>query len=150
MAADTMARPVALALSDLLATPLRDVHELGADDRVLLVLGVAREAELLLLTLERLPCPATAFCLGLNWTRRSRLLPDLVGIVANGTCSVPWEQALRGLRAEGAAQQALQACVQGAAEALAQSLRATPVDANLPRQIRYYTRTHRRSNASSQ
>jgi tetratricopeptide (TPR) repeat protein len=146
VAADAMARPVALALAQLLDTPLRKPDELGADERALLVFAIAREAELLLLTLERLPCAATAFCLGLNWTRHSRILPDLVGISARGPCSVPWESELRRLRADGALPPQIDLCVMGAAAAIAGAIRDTPQESNLPRQVRYYTRSHRRVN----
>lgn len=150
VAADTMAQPVAQALATLMGLPLRGAQELVAEDRVLLVFAVAREAELLLITLERLVCPATAFCLGLNWMRHARLLPDLLGIAARGACSVPWELELRQLRATGAPATQIRACINSAALAITLAVQETPIDANLPRQIRYYTRTHRRSNMASQ
>ena len=110
----------------------------------LLVIAVAREPELLELTLERLPCQSVTFCLGLNWLRRSRLLPDLIGIAAHDACSVPWEGELRRLRADGAQPQQIEACLHRATEAILAALHDTPPDSNLPRQVRYYTRTHRR------
>ncbi|MEI6180720.1 MAG: tetratricopeptide repeat protein [Chloroflexales bacterium] len=146
VAADTLARPLAEALSKLLATPLRTAEHLSADDRALLVFAVAYEAEVLLLTVERLPCPVAAFCLGLNWMRHSKILPDLVGIAARGCCSVPWERELRHLRAEGAPATEVIACIGAAAAAISAAVCETPVDPNLARQIRYYTRTHRRIN----
>ncbi|MCX7792342.1 MAG: tetratricopeptide repeat protein [Chloroflexaceae bacterium] len=146
VAADGLARPLAVALAELLPIPLRSAEELTAADRALLVFAVAREVELLLLSVERLPCAVTAFCLGLNWTRHTRVLPDVVGIAARGACSVPWEATLRRLRAEGAPQSAIAACVAEAAAAIITAVRETPLDTNLPRQIRYYTRTHRRVN----
>ncbi|NTU86124.1 MAG: tetratricopeptide repeat protein [Chloroflexales bacterium] len=146
VAADTLARPLAEALSTLLETPLRTAEKLGEADRILLVFAVAREAELLLLTVERLPCVATAFCLGLNWMRHSKILPDLVGIAAHGLCSVPWESELRRLRADGAPAAQVTACIATAATAIVAAVRDTPIDPNLARQIRYYTRTHRRVN----
>lgn len=146
VAADTLARPLAEALAGLLEMPLRTAEELGDADRALLVFAVAREAELLLLTVERLPCQATAFCLGLNWMRHSRLMPDLLGLAVSGSCSVPWEDELRQLRAGGAPASRVQACIAAATEAIVAAVRETPVDSNLARQIRYYTRTHRRVN----
>lgn len=146
LAVDTLARPLAQALATLLGTSLRTAEELAENDRVLLVFAVAREAELMLLTLERLPCPATAFCLGLNWMRHSKLMPDLVGLAASGSCSVPWEAELRRLRADGAPAEAVLACVGAAAAAIVTAVGETPLDHNLPRQVRYYTRTHRRVN----
>jgi hypothetical protein len=93
-----------------------------------------------------LPCQATAFCLGLNWLRHSKLMPDLVGMVARGACSVPWEQELRRLRADGAPIEDVGEYIEQAIAAITAAVQTTPVDANLPRQVRYYTRTHRRSN----
>jgi hypothetical protein len=40
------------------------------------------------------------FCLGLNWLRHSKVLPDVTGIVSRGACSVPWESELRRLRSQ--------------------------------------------------
>ena len=51
---------------------------------------------------ERIPSAAMTFCLGLNWLRHSKILPDVTGIVARGGCSVPWESELRRLRSDGA------------------------------------------------
>jgi Flp pilus assembly protein TadD len=146
VAADTLARPLAAALAELLAMPLHTAEQLEENDRILLVFAVAREAELLLLTIEQLPCQATAFCLGLNWLRHSKLMPDLVGIAARGACSVPWEGELRRLRADGAPPEQVAGCIAQAAAAITAAVRETPIDPNLPRQVRYYTRTHRRVN----
>ncbi|NJN19351.1 MAG: tetratricopeptide repeat protein [Oscillochloris sp.] len=146
LAADTLAQPLAAALSEPLKLPIRSIGELTDQDHVLLVFAVAREAELLLLTLERLPAPATAVCLGLNWQRHSRILPDIIGIAAQGSCSVPWESELRRLRSDGAPSAAISACLQQATEAIGYAIRETPLDHNLSRQMRYYTRSHRRLN----
>lgn len=148
-AADALARPLAAALAALLSIPLRTIEELKANDRSLLVFAVAHEAELLLLTVERLPCPVTAFCLGLNWTRHSKALPDVVGIMARGACSVPWEAELRRLRAAGAAPATIDERIAEATDAIIQAVHETPPDNNLPRQIRYYTRIHRRVNIAN-
>jgi tetratricopeptide (TPR) repeat protein len=146
--ADTLTRPLASALAHLLEIPQRTVEQLGPDDRALLLIAVAREAELLLLTIQRLPCPATAFCLGLNWLRHSKVLPDLIGITAHGACSVPWEVELRHLRAVGAPAAQVDECVAQATQQMIQAIHETPIDSNLPRQIRYYTRNHRKVNAT--
>lgn len=148
IAADTMARPVALALAHILRAPLRRVEDLLKDDRALLVFAAARDAELLLMFLERVPCHVTTFCLGLHALRHSRVLPDLVGIAARGMCSMPWEAELRRIRSSGAPPAQVDASVEAAAAAILGAVRDTPPDTNLPRQIRYYTRNHRRVNAS--
>jgi tetratricopeptide (TPR) repeat protein len=147
VAADTMARPVALALAQVMATPARAVEELTGDDRALLVFAAARDAELLLMILERAPCHVTTFCLGLNWVRHTRVLPDLVGIAARGACTMPWEAELRRMRGAGAPAAEVEHFVASAAAAIVNAVRNTPPDSNLPRQIRYYTRNHRRVNA---
>jgi tetratricopeptide (TPR) repeat protein len=146
VAADTLARPLAAGLAELLSLPLRTAEQLEENDRILLVFAVAREAELLLLTVEQLPCQATAFCLGLNWLRHSKIMPDLVGIAARNACSVPWEAELRRLRADGAAPELVASCIAQATTAIVAAVRETPIDPNLPRQVRYYTRSHRRVN----
>lgn len=146
VAADTLARPLAAALAELLEMPVRTAEQLVESDRVLLVFAVAREAELLLRTVEHLPCQATAFCLGLNWLRHSKIMPDLVGIAARGTCSVPWEGELRRLRADGASSEVVHHCITQTTKALLKAVQDTPPDPNLPRQVRYYTRSHRRVN----
>lgn len=144
--ADTMARPVALALAQILGIPACKVEDLAADDRALLVFATARDAELLLMIMERVPCHATTFCLGLNWMRHTRMLPDLVGIAARGACTVPWESELRRIRGAGATPAEVDTFVETAAAAIVSAVRSTPPDSNLPRQIRYYTRNHRRVN----
>ncbi len=141
---DKLAQPLGDALGQLLHLPVRQVTELTADDTALLVMGVAREAELLLLTIEHAPCVTLSFCLGLNWLRHRKVLPELIGIVARGSCSVPWEPELRRLRADGAPVAQIDACIQLATEQILQAVHETPLDKNLPRQVRYYTRKHRR------
>jgi hypothetical protein len=68
----------------------------------------------------------------------------VIGIVAQEACSVPWEAELRRLRADGAPAAQINACLDYATSAIDQAVRETPLDANLPRQVRYYTRNHRR------
>jgi tetratricopeptide (TPR) repeat protein len=144
VALDKASRPLAQAIAQAADLPFCACDALRPDTVALLVIAVAREPELLELTLERLPCQPVTFCLGLNWLRRSRLLPDLIGIAARNACSVPWEGELRRLRADGAPPEQIDACLQRAADGILTSLRDTPLDSNLPRQVRYYTRSHRR------
>ncbi len=143
-AADLIARPLVLALGTVLNIPVRTIEELQADDVVLLVLAVGREAELLQVASEHMPCKSVSFCMGLNWLRHSRLLPEIVGIVAHGACSVPWEAELRRLRADGASSRVLQQSIDYATARLLDALHEVPRERNLSRQVRYYTRTHRR------
>ncbi len=143
---DRLARPLALAISQLLNIPLRSVKELQSDDMALLVMAVARETELLLLTLEHMPCSSISFCLGLNWLRHNhrRIYPEVIGIAARKASSVPWEPELRRLHADGAPSHQINACIDAATEQIIQAVHETPLDINLPKQMRYYTRQHRR------
>jgi hypothetical protein len=144
IAIDKLAQPLTRAMSHLLNLPLRALDELTPDDTALVVISVAREAELLELALERTPCNTVTFCLGVNWMRHSKALPDLIGIIAHGACSVPWESELRRLRADGARPEQVEACIESAAHQIIRAVHDTPPDNNLPRQVRYYTRNHRR------
>ncbi|MBC8075909.1 MAG: tetratricopeptide repeat protein [Chloroflexales bacterium] len=144
VALDKASRPLAQALARASDLPLCTANTLRPDMVALLVIAVAREPELLELTLERLPCQSATFCLGLNWLRRSRVLPDMIGIAARNACSVPWEGELRRLRADGAAPAQIESCLERATEAILAAVTDTPPDSNLPRQVRYYTRVHRR------
>jgi hypothetical protein len=146
VAVDKHAYPLASALSTILAVPSVQITDLQPDDTALFVLAAAREVEMLLLALEHAPCPGITFCLGLNWRRYSKYLPDIIGIVARGACSVPWESEVRRLRADGASLTAVQACLEQAAARTLQAVQETPSDANLRRQVCYYTHNHRRLN----
>jgi tetratricopeptide (TPR) repeat protein len=140
---DRLARPLADALSHMLGVPQRFTHDVRADDLPLLVLAIGREAELLDLAVERVPGKVVTFCLGLNWLRHSKLLPDVTGVIARGACSVPWEPELRRLRSDGARPEQLSACLARAAEQLVAAVQDTPPSTNLRRQVRYYCRHHR-------
>lgn len=143
---DRLSYPLAQTLATLLHIPVRQVHELQTNDTALVVIGIAREVELLLLTLERACCKTTTLCLGLSWTRHSTFFPDIVGVVAHGTCSVPWEPELRRLCADGAEHCHVDSCAQGASDQIVAAVQETPLDMNLASQVRYYTRKHRRLN----
>jgi tetratricopeptide (TPR) repeat protein len=140
---DRLALPLAAALSQLFGVPQRRADEIEPDDLPLLTLAIGREAELLKLAVERVPGEAMTFCMGLNWLRHSKLLPDVTGIVARGACSVPWEPELRRLRSDGARPEQIAACLERAAEQIVVAVRDTLPDANLARQVRYYSRRHR-------
>jgi len=109
----------------------------------LLVLAVGREAELLKLAAERVPGEAITFCLGLNWLRHSKLLPDVTGIIARSACSVPWEPELRRLRSDGAPHEQVAACLARAAAQIVAAVHDMPPSPTLARQVRYYSRRHR-------
>lgn len=144
VALDRLARPLADALAQLLGVPQRYAHEVQPNDLTLLVLAVGREAELLELAIERIPGESVSFCLGLNWLRHSKILPDITGIIARGACSVPWEPELRRLRSDGARPDQLADCLGRAAEQIIAAARETPHDPNLARQVAYYSQRHTR------
>jgi hypothetical protein len=139
VALDRQAGPLAQALAQLLDVPQRRSDDIRPDDLPLLAQAVGREAELLKLAIERVPGEALTFCLGLNWLRHNKTLPDITGIVARGACSVPWEPELRRLRSDGAPPEQIAACQRRAAEQIVAATHDTP-DTNLARQVRYYTR----------
>lgn len=141
---DRMAEPLARAFGTCLHLAPCRWEDLDENDTTLVVMTVAREVELMLLTVERLPCSRLTFCLGVNWLRHSKLLPDITGIAASGPCSVPWESDLRQLCASGSARDAVEACIHDATAQIVQAMQENLPEKNLARQVRYYTRTHRR------
>jgi tetratricopeptide (TPR) repeat protein len=141
VALDRPAGPLADALAHLLDVPRRRATALLPDDLPLLVLAVGREAELLKLAVERIPGAALVFCLGLNWLRHSAVWPDLIGVVARGVCSVPWEPELRRLRCAGASQEQIEACQRHAAELLVAATYDAAPEPSADQQVAYY-RTH--------
>ena len=141
---DCLSSPLADVLSTLLCIPCCRMEELDSSDLPLLVLAVGHEAELLELALERVPCPVVTFCMGLNWSRHSNLLSDILGIVAQGICAVPWESELRRLRSDGAPTQQVDICLRQATDQLLVAVDKTPSDANVRDQLHYYTRSYPR------
>ncbi len=149
VAVDRLSEPLTRALGHLLELPVCSLDDLESEDTALVVMAVAREAELMLVVAEHAPCTTVTFCLGLNWLRHNKILPDIIGIAARRACSVPWEAELRRLRADAAPTEQVDACVEQAYNAILQAARETPPDKNLPRQVRYYTRSHRRLSFNS-
>ncbi len=141
VAPDLISKPVATALAELLAIPLLNIHHLpDVAAPVLIALAVGESADLFTLTRERIPVPSPGFCLALNWGRHSKLLPEVIGIVVHGVCTVPWAAELRATPATAQAD-----AIRQIASRLVEHARTTPPEDNLPRQIRYYTRNHRRT-----
>jgi tetratricopeptide (TPR) repeat protein len=138
VALDRVAWPLADALAQLMGIPQRRTGELAPGELPLLVLAIGREAELLDLAEERLPGKAIAFCLGLNWLRHNQRLPDLIGVIARGACSVPWEPELRRLRSDGATHDQIGACLNHAARQIVDAAEHTHPEPNRDRQTDYY------------
>jgi tetratricopeptide (TPR) repeat protein len=143
VALDRVAAPLADALAQLMAIPQRRTGELAADDLPLLVMAIGREAELLDLAVERLPGNSVAFCLGLNWLRHNQRLPDLIGVIARGACSAPWEPELRRLRSDGAPPAQIAGCLSRAAAQIVAATQHTQPEPNHDRQVAYYCRHNR-------
>lgn len=139
-APDVTSKPLAAALAALLDIPLLNLHRLPETTApILIAIAVGHSADLFTLTRERLPAPGPGFCLALNWTRQSKLLPEIIGVVVEGKCTMPWEAELsRVPPSEQAAQ------IHQIAGRLVHHVQSLPGEDNLPRQIRYYTRHHRR------
>lgn len=141
---DRLSRPIARALQAQLDLPVCSNEALGPNDRPLLVTAIGREAELLELARERAPKPTVDFCLGLNWMRLSQTLPDIMGVMVRGACSVPWEPELRRLRSVGAPSEQIDRCLNQAVEQIAAAIADLENHAALDQQIAYYTRDHRK------
>ncbi|MCX7858536.1 MAG: tetratricopeptide repeat protein [Chloroflexus sp.] len=139
-APDVISKPLAAAIAHLLGIPLLNLHHLPETTApILIAIAIGRSADLFTLARERLSAPGPGFCLALNWTRQSKLWPEITGIVVEGTCVAPWEAELRTLPPTDQAHQ-----IQRIAERLVTLVQTLPSEDNLPRQIRYYTRHHRR------
>ncbi len=137
---DPYSKPLALAVAQLLDVPLLNLYHLPTiTEPVLIVIAVGHSADLLAVARERLPVPSPGFCLALNWMRHSKMLPEIIGIIVEGTSTNPWESALQELTPT---EQVVRS--QQIAERLVQHVKTLPAEDNLPRQIRYYTRHHRR------
>ncbi len=139
-APDLVSKPLAMAIAHLLDIPMVNLHHPPEmTTPILIAIAVGHSADLFTIARERLPAPSAGFCLALNWTRRSKLLPEIVGIVVEGKCTVTWAAELH--RAP-AGEQTNQ--IQQIADRLVEQVQSLPGEDNLPRQIRYYTRRHRR------
>lgn len=125
---DRLAEPLARVLAELFDVPLRGTEALQPDDTALLTLAVGHEAELLQLAIERAPCVAVTFCLGLDWLRHHAVVPDVVGVVARQVCSVPWESGFRRLRAHGAPVDDQDRCLNHATQQIVEAVQAPPPD----------------------
>jgi len=141
---DRLSHPIVGALAELMALPVRQFDTLAPEDVALMVMSVAREADLLLLMVERAACSCVTFCLGLNWLRYTHVLPDMTGMVVRGTCSVPWEPELSRLYADGASPEQIDTCIQSATTHIVHAVRYNVPDDNLAEQVSYYIRDHER------
>jgi len=141
-AIDRMAQPLVVAIAALLGLPECPARALAPDARPLMVLAIGRESELLDVARERAGSDSVSFCLGLNWLRRSQVLPDISGVLVRGACSVPWEPELRRLCAVGAPAAQIERCL---AQAAAQIAAADDIaeDVTLDAQVSYYAQDHR-------
>lgn len=140
---DRLAEPLAQVLAEMLTVPMRDTDTLQPDDTALLVLAVGHEAELLKLAIERAPCTTVSFCLGLDWLRHDSAVPDVIGVIAHNTCSVPWESAFRRLRAHGAPADQLDHCLNQAAQQMITAVQTLHPDPVTHANLAFFQRFHR-------
>lgn len=138
VALDRVAAPLAAAFAQLLGIEVRCATEVQSDDVPLLVMAVGREAELLDLALERVAGHAVTFCLALNWLRHRMVFPDVMGVMVQGACSVPWEPYMRRLRSDGARPELLQTCLSSAIQHILFAVHDAPQEENLDQQLQYY------------
>lgn len=138
---DWLAYPVAAVLAKALGVPQRRIEDVGPHDCPLLVLAVMREPDILTLALEQVGCEAMTFSLGLACQWLGNALPDVVGMVAQDVIGVPWEAHMRRLRAEGAPQSRIVACLQQAATELGHAFEQVPTDTCIE-QVATYLQTH--------
>jgi len=139
---DRLAAPVASALSAMLGLPMCGTDALCCNARPLLVMAVGREQELLDIARERNGGCGASFCLGLNWLGRGSYHPDIIGVIARGACSVPWEPELRRLRSLGAPAEQIDRCLACALEQIMAASADLDADPTLGAQIDYYTDKH--------
>lgn len=139
VSADKSAVPLAESMGCLLDLPVRHANELTTDDRALLVMSVTRDPSLISLAKEYLPCRSVSLCLGFNQSgHQIEGVPEVVGVMVRGACSVPWEPELRRLYADGASRECLGECTSAAVEQLIDAVRHTSIDMNITSQIAYY------------
>ncbi len=136
-ALDRTSLPLAGALAQLCEVPLRPLECLDAEDAPLLVLGMGREPEVLDVATERIP-HAWVFCLGMCWPYQNTTLPDVVGVVASGCCSLPWEAELRRMHMDRSSQSAIATCLMLAQEAILHAALACEPEPTGPEQCAYY------------
>jgi hypothetical protein len=98
-----------------------------------LVLAANRQPGLIEIALEQALGHPLTFVLALSGYGEDTFLPDLVGVPAKGTCTLPWEDSADHATGNGTdAEALLRAC-------------AEPLpDPNLEAQVRYYASEHRR------
>ncbi|MCS6939173.1 MAG: tetratricopeptide repeat protein [Roseiflexaceae bacterium] len=135
---DRLAEPLARVLAELLDVPLRSADALQPNDTALLTLAVGHEAELLKLAIERAPCVAVTFCLGLDWLRHHAVVPDVIGVVAHHVCSVPWESEFRRLRANGAPVDDQDLCLTQAVQQITAAIQALPPDPAMDQRLAFF------------
>lgn len=132
VAVDRDSLPLAGALEKLLSLPRKQLSQLGAHDRALLLLLAGRQPELLQVALEQAAPGSLSFVFALYWYGQHDFLPDLIGVPVK-------EEPARFLNSPATAgHEALTVA------ALLEACAALPPEPNLEEQVRYYTGAHRR------
>jgi len=132
VAVDRISAPLVAAVSRALSLPQKGWSHLRGEDRPLLVLAANRQPGLMEIALEQARGRPLTFILALSGYGENTFLPDLVGVPARGTCTLPWERPGEEEEGDGAG-----------TEALLRVCFNPPPDPTLEAQIRYYVSEHR-------
>lgn len=142
-AIDRSSLPLARVLSSLLELAVREPVQLSADDYVLLVGGVVREAEFLDVAAEQLSCDILWFCLAITWQNHPTVAPpDVLGVIARNA-SLPWSEDIGLLLRQGAPRATVEHLIADVAARLSKAFAELPEEPLRQRQVRYYTQRHR-------
>lgn len=123
--------PLVLVLEQILGIPRKRLAQLEEQDRSLLVLALGRQPELLQVALEQAWGEPFSFVLALNWSDRTLLLPDIVGIPLQGEGSLPWTVSADDPDS-----------AETAAKHLLGAYEHTLAETHLEEQVRYYAERH--------
>ncbi len=130
---DRAAEPLTTVLAGMLQL---QVCEARAGQAALLLVGTGtHQLAALALAKARMPA-ATTFCLASSTAQPH--LPDVLGVMAQHGCNLPWEAELQRMRAAGAAPQSISACLQRAARELGDALVNPAPDQALHEIAAYY------------
>jgi thioredoxin-like negative regulator of GroEL len=136
-AIDRTARPVAALLACRLGAPLCAPEAAGAYQRLLLTGVGGRHTAPLAMAAARSP-EAITFCLGLGDLHRQYALPQVIGVAADGPCSVPWESELQRLRSGGVPSAQVDECLERAERQLSEAIGLPHDDPALAQIVSYY------------
>lgn len=129
---DDASAPLAIALGHTLKTPLSEASGRPLPGSSLLVWARVTVPELLTVVAERVAGPYISFVAALEEAALDHVVPDIVGVVTTHQVTLPWDPAAK------------RSALAPAAREIVAALKSLPPDENLPAQVRYYSRQHRR------